>query len=212
MRWLTNRPPPRSRQSSPTKLSMACSTVSVETASECDSSDPATEVLMVDGPRSPRGFPRDDGGDGGGDLSRVHEEYRPNPFLHNRGKSFAAATWMRSTRPSLEKLPRLGPWRRRAWLIWLSALDWRTCSTLSTSGLGSGSLSPVDGNFSRLHLRYTILRFRTSLLRPELQSRFNLPSQRLAKGWSRSGPCSKQQESRILRCLSRGIGYTADPW
>ena len=55
-------------------------TGSVETASECDSSDPATEVLMVNGPHSPPGFPRDDGGDGGGDPSRVHEEYRPEPL------------------------------------------------------------------------------------------------------------------------------------
>src|SRR3954470_23893441 len=38
------------------------STGSAETASECDSSDPAAEVLMVDGPRSPHGFPRTDGG------------------------------------------------------------------------------------------------------------------------------------------------------
>ena len=56
------------------------SSSSVVTASECDSSDPAAEVLMVNGPRSPPGFPRDDGGDGGGDPSRVHEEYRPEPL------------------------------------------------------------------------------------------------------------------------------------
>ena len=62
------------------KLSTACSTSSVETASECGSSDPAAEVLMVNGPRSPPGFPRDNGGDGGGDPSRVHEEYLPEPL------------------------------------------------------------------------------------------------------------------------------------
>ena len=56
------------------------STGSIETASECDSSDPAAEVLMVNGPRSPFGFPRDDGGDGGSDPSRAHEEYRPEPL------------------------------------------------------------------------------------------------------------------------------------
>ena len=56
------------------------STGSVETASECDSSDPAAEVLMVNGPRSPPGFPREDGGDGGGNPSRAHEEYRPEPL------------------------------------------------------------------------------------------------------------------------------------
>ena len=53
------------------------STGSTETASECDSSDPAVEVLMVNGPRSPPGFPRTDGMDGGGDPAQVHEEYQP---------------------------------------------------------------------------------------------------------------------------------------
>ena len=43
------------------------STGSVETASECDSSDPAAEILMVDGPRSPPGFARDGGAGDGGD-------------------------------------------------------------------------------------------------------------------------------------------------
>ena len=56
------------------------STDSVETASECNSSDPAAEVLMVNGPHSPPGFTREGGGDGGGDPSRVHEEYRPEPL------------------------------------------------------------------------------------------------------------------------------------
>src|SRR3954470_515563 len=37
------------------------STGSAETASECESSDPAAEVFMVDGPRGPPGFPRADG-------------------------------------------------------------------------------------------------------------------------------------------------------
>ena len=35
---------------------------------------------MVDGPRSPTGFPRTDGGDGGGDPSHAHEEYLPEPL------------------------------------------------------------------------------------------------------------------------------------
>ena len=56
------------------------STSSVETASECDSSDSAAEVLMVNGPRSPPSFTREDGGDGDGDPSRVHEEYRLEPL------------------------------------------------------------------------------------------------------------------------------------
>ena len=146
---------------------MACSTGSAETVSECDNSDPAAEVLMVNGPRSPPGFPRDDGGDGGGDPSRVHEEYRPSPSLLNRGKSFAAVTWMHFTLLSLEKPPRPGPWRRRAWPTCLSALDWRTSSTHSTSVLGSEFLNPVDDNFFRLQPRYIELRSRISQLRPE---------------------------------------------
>ena len=35
---------------------------------------------MVDGPHSPPGFPRTDGGDGGGDPSHAHEEYLPEPL------------------------------------------------------------------------------------------------------------------------------------
>src|SRR3954471_19685940 len=38
------------------------STGSAETASECDSNDPAAEVLAIDGTRRPPGFPRTDGG------------------------------------------------------------------------------------------------------------------------------------------------------
>ena len=66
------------------KLSTACLTGSVETASECDNSDPTAEVLMVNGPRSPPGFPRNDGGDGGDDLSHVHEKYHPEPLSSQR--------------------------------------------------------------------------------------------------------------------------------
>src|SRR4051812_7057104 len=56
------------------------STGSVETASECDSSDPAAEVLMVDGPRSPPGFPQTEEVAAGGIPARGHEEYRPEPL------------------------------------------------------------------------------------------------------------------------------------
>ena len=35
---------------------------------------------MVNGPRSPPGFPRDNSGDGISDPSRIHEEYRPEPL------------------------------------------------------------------------------------------------------------------------------------
>lgn len=56
------------------------STGSMETASECDSSDPAAEVLAVDGTHGPPGFPRTDGGAGGGDPSHPHDEYLPEPL------------------------------------------------------------------------------------------------------------------------------------
>ena len=56
------------------------STGSVETVSECDSSDPAAEILMVDGPRSPPGFARDGGAGDGGDPARDHQEYQPEPL------------------------------------------------------------------------------------------------------------------------------------
>ena len=167
MRWLTSRPPPKSRQSSPTKLSTACLTGSVETTSECDSSDPAAEVLMVNGPRSPPGFPRVDGGDGGGDSSRAHEEYRPEPLCSQQREELRRRDMDALHTPIVGETPRPGPWRRRAWPTWLSALDWRTCSTHSTSVLGSVFLSPVDDNFFRLQLRYTELRSRISQLLPE---------------------------------------------
>ena len=51
------------------------STGSVEMSSECDSSDPAAEVLMVDGPCSPPGFCRDGSGGNGDGPSYVHDEY-----------------------------------------------------------------------------------------------------------------------------------------
>src|SRR3954465_14832305 len=56
------------------------STGSVETVSECDSSDPAAEILMVDGPCSPPGFPRTEEVAGGGIPARGHEEYMPEPL------------------------------------------------------------------------------------------------------------------------------------
>ena len=80
MRWPASRPPHKSRQSSPTNPSTACSTGSAETASECDSSDPAAEVLMVNGPHVPPGFLGTEGGNGGGDPSHDHEEYLPEPL------------------------------------------------------------------------------------------------------------------------------------
>ena len=56
------------------------STGSGETASECGSSDPAAEILMVDGPHSPPGFARGGGAGDGGDPARGYEEYQPEPL------------------------------------------------------------------------------------------------------------------------------------
>ena len=39
---------------------------------------------MVNGPRSPPGFTREDGGDGGSDPSHVREEYRPESLSSQR--------------------------------------------------------------------------------------------------------------------------------
>jgi hypothetical protein len=60
------------------------STGSIETLSECDSSDPTAEVMMVDTPRSPPGMHRNGGGGGGGDPSHVHEEYHPETLSSQR--------------------------------------------------------------------------------------------------------------------------------
>ena len=67
------------------------STGSEETLSECGSSNPAAEVLMVDSRRSPPRF-RGKGGNGDGDgPSYDHDEYEPQPLnsqqredLHHR--------------------------------------------------------------------------------------------------------------------------------
>ena len=76
-----------------------------------------------------------------------------------REKNFAAGTWMHCTLLSLEKPPRLTPWRTRAWQTWPSALDWRTSSKRSTSVRDNGFPNPVDVSSSRPR-RYIELRFR----------------------------------------------------
>ena len=76
-----------------------------------------------------------------------------------REKNFAAGTWMHCTLLSLEKPPRLVPWRTRAWQTWLSALDWRTSSEHSTSVRDNGFQNPVDVSSFRPR-RYIELRFR----------------------------------------------------
>ena len=143
------------------------STGSVETAFECDSSDPAAEVLIVNGPRSPPGFTREGGGDGGGNPSRAHEEYRPEPLSSQRGEDLRRRNMDALHTPTVGETPeaqaleeaRLANLAERTRLENLQhALDERAWH---------GFLSPVDDSFFRLQLRYTELRFRISQLQPE---------------------------------------------
>ena len=79
------------------------STGSADTASECDSSDPAAEVLMVNGPHVPPAFlaPREATAEA--IRHTTMKNTSPSPSIRSRGKSFAAGTWMRFTLRSLEK-------------------------------------------------------------------------------------------------------------
>ena len=108
------------------------STGSMESASECDSSDPAAEVLAVDGTHSPPGFPRTDGGAGGGDPSHPHDEYLPEPLTSLQREELRRRNMDALHTPIVGKPPRPGPWRTHAWLTWPSALDWRISSEYST--------------------------------------------------------------------------------
>ena len=159
MRWPASRPPHKSRQLSPTNPSTACSTGSVETASECDSSDPAAEVLVIDGPHSPPGFPRADGGADGGDPSRPQDEYLPEPLTSLQWVELRRRNMDALHTPIVEKPPRPEPWRTRAWLTWPSAIDWRISSEYSMSERVNGLQNPVDVNSFR-PCRYIVLRFR----------------------------------------------------
>src|SRR4051812_35997782 len=75
MHWPARRPPSKSRRSSPTNLSTACSICRL-----APQRLRPEEVLMVDGPLSPPGFPRTEEVAGGGDTARDHEEYRTEPL------------------------------------------------------------------------------------------------------------------------------------
>ena len=85
------------------------STGSAETASECDSSDPAAEVLMVNGTHVPPGFPGTEGGTAEAIRRTTVRSTAPSPSTRSRGKSFADGTWMRFILRLLEKPPRLAP-------------------------------------------------------------------------------------------------------
>ena len=97
------------------------STGSADTLSERGSSDPATEVLMVDSRRSPPGFRRDGGGDGGDGLSHGHDEYHPRALSSEQREELHRRNMEAPWTPIVGRLPRLGPWRLRAWPPWLRA-------------------------------------------------------------------------------------------
>ena len=122
---------------------------------------------MVNGPRSPPGFPRDDGVDGGGDPSRVHEEYRPEPLSSQQREELRRRNMDALHTPIVGETPKARALEEVRLANLAEPLDWRTSSTHSTSMLGSGFLSPVDEYFFRLQLRYTELRSRISQLQLE---------------------------------------------
>ena len=125
---------------------------------------------MVDGPRGPPGFHHEDGEDDGGDPSRVHEEYHPEPLSSQQREDLHHRNMDALHTPIVGETPEARALEEARLANLAKRTRWRTCSALSMSELGSESPIPVDGRFSRLHIRYTVLRFRTSLLRPELQS------------------------------------------
>ena len=90
------------------------STGSVETTSECDSSDPAVEVLMVEASRNPPGFRRDGGGDGGGDPSRVHEEYHPETLSSQQREELHRCNKEALHTPIVGETSEARAWTRRA--------------------------------------------------------------------------------------------------
>ena len=85
------------------------STGSAKTASECDSSDPAAEVLMVNGPHVPPAFPVPREATAEAIRRTTMRSTAPSPSTRSKGKSFAAGTWMRFILRSLEKPLRLAP-------------------------------------------------------------------------------------------------------
>ena len=136
------------------------STSSVETTSECDSSDPAVEVLMVNGPHVPPGFPGTEGGNGGGDPSHDHEEYRPEPLDSQQREELRHRNMDALHTPIVGETPearaledaRLANLAERTRLENLQrALDERA---------RHGFQTPVDANSLNLRLRYTALQSR----------------------------------------------------
>ena len=168
MPWLASRPPRKSRQSSPTNPSAACSTCRLAPRRPHPSATAATQRL-----RSWRSMERIvlpvslalmEARVG---ATRRIPTMSISPNLSRRGseRSFAAGTWTRSTLLLSEKPPRPGPWRTRAWLTWPSALDWIISSEYSTSKHVSELPSPVDVSFSRRR-RYIEPQFRIWPPRP----------------------------------------------
>ena len=168
MPWPASRQPHKSRQSSPTNPSMACSTCRLAPRRPHPSATAATQRLRFWRSMEHTVLP----------VSLALMEARvgatrriptmsisPNLSRHCSERSFAAGTWMHSTLLSSEKPPRPGPWRTRAWLTWPSALDWRISSEYSTSKRVSELPSPVNVSFSRRR-RYIEPQFRIWQPRP----------------------------------------------
>ena len=144
------------------------STGSAETLSECDSSDPVAEVLMVDMPCSPPGFRHGGDGDGDGGSSHGHEEYRPEALTSQQRDELHGLNMDSLHTPIIGETSEVGPWRLRAWPLWQSAHIWRTFNIHLTSALDDRSPNPIDDtdNCFHLKLRYTTLRSRILQLQP----------------------------------------------
>ena len=137
------------------------STGSVETASECDSSDPAAEVMMVNGPHVPPGFPGAEGGNGGGDPSRDREEYLPEPLNSQQREELRRRNMDALHTPIVGETPEARALEdaRLANLAKRTRLE-KTFSEHSTSARVNGFRTPVDANSLNLRLRYTALQSR----------------------------------------------------
>ena len=165
MRWPASRPPHKSWQSSPTNPSTACSTGSAETASECDSSDPAAEVLVIDGPHSPPGFSRADRGADGGDPSRPHEEYLSETLTSLQREELRRRNMDALHTPIVGETPEARALEDARLANFTERTRLRISSEYSTGERINGLQNPVDVNSFR-PCRYIVLRFRIWRLRP----------------------------------------------
>ena len=115
---------------------------------------------MVNGPRSPPGFPREDGVDGGGDPAQIHEEYQPEPLNSLQREELRRRNMDALHTPIAGETPEARALERRVWPTWLNTLVWRISSEHSMSARGNEYPTPVDVNSFRNQLRYIEPRFR----------------------------------------------------